>query len=1747
MLKNIMRRTLSIVLSIVMLLTLCSAATSMLAQAAVSVASGPSNPTLYFVVPEVIYLEPEYNSGTATTKAAFQFYVNNELNSSNGSLTLKTGEETTGKIYFNYANASSVKIAYEWLNADGTTPTGSATITYGDSKARSGGGSEYYTMTPGSSPINITAGSSPNMTSSTTGIYIRWIATFKDTGDALEKTATAYTYVYKPYVAPVGVAERTVNDRGDNHYGQCVSWISGVHGVVDAGSRYPNVALTKDGNGLMTFSSTGARKDTTLGVTVGGVGGSDNNTHYELVAQFASNDNEKSRWKYTGMDNTGVGGWLNESAGNAIASKTIRYQENTKTGHSSGDDAFHNLEYSPTATLFADTSRYSNFNQIPNISAGLMVTDDEASTGNGAWFVADYVGDWTTKAETDYNSNQNSAKTLWNNYRDHTGNTLLGYQGNYSATVSGAESEGVKYNYKWNHAFSSSGNCTVATGYYNHDKGSNTSGDSIWNIAELRLKLTCRNNTTLRNAIQNAIHYLPMFQDCFYDSTNATWVNFTELYNAGYMALTKLDGGFTVKANVNGSLTTYSSVDTYVTALNNAITQLSNGTGRLSRTATQSNVAITPANDGSTSYKVLEFTGGNAAPTTSFKTYQTVTFTADSVTGYTFKGVQSTESPANYTVGNTIAKPTYTTSATGATTFNTSTGKIVFTHANKTGTKNGNLYYTYFYEANTFSVKFNANNGNGAAMPDQQFVYNVAQELSENTYTRKGYTFKGWGETATSTSAKYSDKQIVSNLTTTNGGTIQLYALWTPIVYSLDFDVNGGTYTSSIPSTYTIESTVPMPTAEKAGYSLSGWRADGSGNWGSQLYTAGLNVAAGKYNNVSFTASWVTNTYTVTFNGNGATSGSMQTQNFTYDVAQNLSANQFSRTGYSFKGWAYTDSATTPAFADKEQVINLTDVDGKNIPLHAVWGAVTYNILYNEDGGVILDALGSYTTSYTINDAIQLPTNVTKEGYSFTGWQPTQTSGAWNNATTYSGTEAAGKHGSVTLKAQWAASNYTISYDAAGGDISSSTYTTSYNVNTSVTLPSARWTGYTFQGWIANDVGNWGESTYGAGKVGTGMFGNVTLTAQWIGITYYVSFNSNGGSGTMRDQSMIYGQEASLNANVFTRNGYTFIGWSTNSAATTAEYEDKAIVSSLTTYANTSVSLYAVWSPVSYTITYNTNGGTIEQEGTTSYTINDRIVLPTASRNGYTLSGWTPTSTVGTWTALQVYNGTIDAGKYGDVELKAQWSKIPYTITWNGAGGTLSGVYTTSYDIETTDIKLPTATRSGYAFTKWQANSVWDNVSFTDAAPTGKTGNVTITAVWAQRTYTVSFDANGGEGEMANQTIQFDTATQLTANTFTRYCYTFQGWAYTSNATSSDIADGAPAYNLAANDGDTVTLYAVWKATTFNVKYDANGATGSAYFLSNSSVMMDDSVALRGYAEDKQIATISGASYQFAGWSLTKNALGEGTAAYQAGDNFTVNASLLEAASVNWSGSRPVITIYAVWTLRTYTVSFDANGGTGNMADQVIQFNAATPLTANSFTRDDFIFLGWAKTATATEPEYEDGATVTNLAAQMGDTVTLYAVWADAAIALQLVENSGATLDAERKILYGFDTGLSIDDMTAYLGVEGNGHLEYAEGTSTIGTGTTVDLVNDRTGEVVETYTIVIFGDLNGDGEINNSDMPLIKGMIVGTEECDPALSLYAYAADLNNDGEANNSDLPIFKSIVFGSVVIDQATREEI
>jgi len=309
-------------------------------------------------------------------------------------------------------------------------------------------------------------------------------------------------------------------------------------------------------------------------------------------------------------------------------------------------------------------------------------------------------------------------------------------------------------------------------------------------------------------------------------------------------------------------------------------------------------------------------------------------------------------------------------------------------------------------------------------------------------------------------------------------------------------------------------------------------------------------------------------------------------------------------------------------------------------------------------------------------------------------------------------------------------------------------------------------------------------------------------------------------------------------------------------------------------------------------------------------------------------------------------------------------SVATYTVTYNANGGT--GGPTTQTKTQGTALTLTTdkPTRTGYTFASWNTVQGGTGTSYNSGGSYTADANVTLYAQWtanAATTYTVTYNANGGTGGPTTQTKTQGTALTLTTDKPTRTGYTFASWNTVQGGTGTSYNSGG-SYTADAN----VTLYAQWTAnapTTYTVTYNANGGTGGPTTQTKT----------QGTALTLTTDKPTRAGYTFASWNTVQG--GTGTS-YNSGGSYTADAN---------------VTLYAQWTQNaptTYTVTYNANGGTGAPANQTKTQGTALTLTTDKPTRTGFTFDKWNTAANGSGTSYASGASYTTDAA-----LTLYAQW----------------------------------------------------------------------------------------------------------------------------------------------------------
>ncbi|MBR2828602.1 MAG: InlB B-repeat-containing protein, partial [Bacilli bacterium] len=677
------------------------------------------------------------------------------------------------------------------------------------------------------------------------------------------------------------------------------------------------------------------------------------------------------------------------------------------------------------------------------------------------------------------------------------------------------------------------------------------------------------------------------------------------------------------------------------------------------------------------------------------------------------------------------------------------------------------------WEKNTFSINFDANSGIGT-MESQNFVYGNVQPLNKNTFTKPNYVFTGWNTKSDGSGVEVKDEAEGSILSTINNETLVLYAQWEIEKYTVTFNANTGSGTMAEQIfTFGTSSTLNDNKFTKNNYTFAGWNTnrDGTG----ENYSNKQNIIVNS--NLTLYAQWAINTYTILYHSNSGT-GAMSNQTIPVDMTQSLTPNTFVKTGYTFAGWNTKEDGTGNSYKDKEKIKNLSTINETKIVLYAQWKINTYKVVFNANGGT--GSMGEQT--FTYESAQSLSDNqFKKERNRFDGWN-TKSDGT---GTRYSNkqnvknlTEEA--DGVVTLYAQWKDNTYVINFDANGGIGEMTSQTLVYGEEEQITANAFTKEGHTFDSWNTKADGT-GKKYENEEKISTITAQNnvATLYAQWRINQYTISFMPNGGTGHMENMTITHGQSENLTKNSFYRNGYTFEGWNTKPDGTGTGYADEQSISSIPGY----TILYAQWKGINYTVIFNANGG----EGTMAnevFTYGSKIALPknmfTKLRYGF--KEWN-TKEDGTGTSYkdQVDGSTLTTQANATVNLYAIWKNAQYEIKYNANGGSGSMDNQIIDYGQTVKLNPCTLTRTGYTFIGWNTEENGGGTLYTNE---GSITNLTETnneiinlyAQWKINTYTVNYNANGGEGTMSSQTFTYDVEKYLATSGFSREGYHMNGW-----------------------------------------------------------------------------------------------------------------------------------------------------------------------------------------------------------------------------------------------------------------------------------------------------------------------------------------------------------------------------------
>ena len=423
----------------------------------------------------------------------------------------------------------------------------------------------------------------------------------------------------------------------------------------------------------------------------------------------------------------------------------------------------------------------------------------------------------------------------------------------------------------------------------------------------------------------------------------------------------------------------------------------------------------------------------------------------------------------------------------------------------------------------------------------------VEYTIETETFTigdavKRGNDFLGWSGTGI--------EGLTDTITIEQGSTgdLTFRANWKPITYSLTYHENGGSYVNEPATEYTYGDRYVLLDGEgikKRGYDFNGWYDN--------KYLSGKVYSAINYGDTGdkvFYADWDLVTYTIEYELNGGKNALSNIKRFTVeDNAYVIS--QPTRVGYDFLGWSGT------GIDGMAKEIEIPAASIGNRVYTANWECIKYSLNYRLDGGTNDASNPSY---YTIEDELVLK-DASKRGYNFVGWKNIDE----NKEPERDLKIEKGSINNRTYAAYFKAKETNITYDANGGTGTMASRLFTFNPD-ELNLAPNDFTrkGYRFKNWNTKPDGS-GETLANINGVNDFVIAHdgesVTIYAQWIPLQVTLIFNSNGGTGTMTDQVLVYDTSVNIKPNTFTRKGYTFKGWNTKADGSGTAYEPEADLS----------------------------------------------------------------------------------------------------------------------------------------------------------------------------------------------------------------------------------------------------------------------------------------------------------------------------------------------------------------------------------------------------------------------------------------------------------------------------------------------------------------------------------------------------------------------------------------------------------
>ncbi len=932
--------------------------------------------------------------------------------------------------------------------------------------------------------------------------------------------------------------------------------------------------------------------------------------------------------------------------------------------------------------------------------------------------------------------------------------------------------------------------------------------------------------------------------------------------------------------------------------------------------------------------------------------------------------------------------------------------------------------------------------------PYEIYVYtqNTDGSYTETVFEKTGTT----GTDATYTPAPETgfhvsdEKTNVLSAPIAADGTTDLIVYYDRDIVKVSFDANTDSEDDVTSTDYLYGSIVKIPEVSRTGYTFAGWTLAADTETVVEVKVLAEEAA-------DYVAKWTVNEYTVTYFVDG-----VQVAQDPFDFTATITKNEFVPTlkGHNFAFWYETDENAEFIFGGA--------MPARNIVLNAKFNKGTFKAEFYSE---LTDEKAFTTTEAVFEDDVKAPgTPPQKPGYEFAGWS---TDGV-NKLDSLGKMDEEGK----TFYAVWTAKNvgYTVEYYLMKTDGTYDPFATDYD--DTQTAPTDSVVEVT-----AKDIEHFEFDKENANNVlseTVAANGSTVLKLYYTRNQYTLTVNKD--NGTDVQTNAYYYEQRVPAASAMNKAGHRFSHW-VNAAGDTVAYP---------TTLTADMSVKAIWIANVHNLTYNIiedDGSTTEWHGQTLEFGKPVYVPGNPAKVGYKFGGWLDAegkqpSDYGTMPDKDL---VFTAQWYPDVNVGYTLNIYEMDVNGNYPADPTTVINFTDGVVgeeRAPSIKVPT----GFILdTEDVETAEKSNVSGTIPAPT--VGSLVLNAYFQRNLWTLTTVVNGVETP-----VKYYYEAPVSVADPVVEGSKFLGWYDSAECTTAATIDPT----MPNND---VTIFAKMEVQSYNVTFNA----GEGKFENGSSVDSDALPFGTKITAPTPNPVLEG--YTFGGWALST-----------APDVKVEDFGSVGEADVEY---------VAIWTKSAYSVKFyDYSNARGPaVSDEKYVYSEADNLnmgTAIPFPAapaiENYEFLGWSETENGKDNLIAPDATMP------AEDLVLYAVYDRVKVMLipeptnaectTVIDRAGLTVDdyveGESKwYVYGLVTGINKTTLEdKYIDVSGDGHAEiiilnenYGEKT---GTGTIINVYDDVTGKIVETFRVIIFGDLNGDARIDATDDSMISDEIMG-------------------------------------------------